>query len=98
MAKKSSTNTQPARANGAASAPAPETTQQHAGAGESQGADNNGEPTVVALLITSQVEGFRRAGRAWGKTQTRVEIDDLTEQEVIALFDEPMLEVVGVAE
>lgn len=91
MAKKSSTNKpQPA----GTSAPAPDTTQQQAGAGETQAS----EPTIVALLVTSQVEGFRRAGRAWHKEQTRVEIADLSEQQVIALFEEPMLEVVGVAE
>lgn len=77
--------------------PAPETTQQQAGAGETQ-AKNETEPVIVALLVTAKVEGFCRAGRAWHKEQTRVEIADLTEQQVIALFEEPMLEVVGVAE
>lgn len=61
-------------------------------------ADNNGEPVVVALLVTAKIDSFRRAGRHWTKQQTRVEIADLTEQEVIALYDEPMLIVVGVAE
>lgn len=71
-------------------APAPETTQEHAGAGET--------PAIVALIVTSKREGFRRAGRAWSKTQTRVDLADLTDAQVEALFAEPMLDVVGVAE
>jgi hypothetical protein len=48
--------------------------------------------------VTAQVDGFRRAGRAWSREQTRVEISDLTDDQVEALFAERMLDVVGVAE
>lgn len=71
-------------------------TQEHAGAGETQANPDN-VPTIVALLVTAQVEGFRRAGRAWSKTQTRVEAAELTDRQVEALLAEPMLDVVGVA-
>lgn len=76
---------------------APETTQQQAGAGETQ-AKPETEPVIVALLVTAKVEGFCRAGRAWSKEQTRVEVADLSEEQVAALFGESMLDVVGVAE
>lgn len=89
----------------AVAAPAPETTQEHAGAGDAGAARSDAadaaEPTpatIVALIVTSKVEGFRRAGLAWGREATRVEVADLADDQVEALFAEPMLDVVGVAE
>lgn len=76
-------------------APAADKTQEHAAAGEAQAERT---PTVAALLVTAKKEGFRRAGRAWSRTETRVEIAELTDDQVEALFAEPMLDVVGVAE
>lgn len=52
----------------------------------------------VAYLVTSQVEGFRRAGRAWSREATRIEAADLQDGQLEALQAEPMLDVVGVAE
>lgn len=69
---------------------APDTTQEHAGAGET--------PAIVALIITSKRAGFRRAGRPWSAEPTRVDIAEFTDDQVEALFAEPMLDVVGVAE
>lgn len=76
--------------------PAPEKTQEQAGAGETNTPPT--APTIVALLVKARTEGFCRAGRAWSKEQTRVEVADLTEAQVEALFAEPLLDVVGVGE
>lgn len=53
---------------------------------------------VAAFLITAKRDGFRRAGRAWPKTETRVEIDELDEAQMEAILAEPMLTVVSVVE
>ncbi len=53
------------------------------------------EPMTVAFEVTAKREGFRRAGRAWSKAPTRVEVADLTEAEQMAILSEPMLEVVA---
>lgn len=73
-----------------AAAPAPDQTQEHAGAGEA--------PVAVAIIVTAKTEGFRRAGRAWSRTPTRVEIDELTEGQLDALVAETMLDVTFLAE
>lgn len=61
-------------------------------------ADTADTPAVVALLVTARRDGFRRAGRAWGRTATRVEAGELTHQQIRDLYLEPLLDVVGVAE
>jgi hypothetical protein len=53
---------------------------------------------VVAVIVTSEVEGFRRAGRAWSRTPTTVPIDELDDAAIIALEAEPLLQVVYVAD
>ena len=53
-----------------------------------------GEIKATALLVTAKRDGFRRCGRAWGKEQTRVPIDELNADEVETLLTEPMLDVV----
>lgn len=68
------------------------------GEGESLPAAPDEAPTVAALIVTAKTEGFRRAGRAWSREPTRVEAGELTDDQVEALFAEPMLDVVGVAE
>lgn len=90
MAKTKSNTPQPAK-----SVPAPEKKQEDAGAGETQG---NGEPVIVALLVSAKTDGFRRCGRPWTKEQIRVELGDLEDGHAEALFAEPMLDVVSVAE
>lgn len=79
-------------------APVPEQTQEHAGAGQTQTEQTPAEPVIVALLVQAKVEGFRRAGRAWSKAQTRVEAGELTDAQIAQIFSEPMLDVVGVGE
>lgn len=79
--------------------PAPEQTQEHAGAGETQAAPaKKGSTEIVAYLVVSQVEGFRRAGRSWPRVQTRIEVAELSDDDIDALFAEPMLSIVGVSE
>lgn len=51
---------------------------------------------IQSLLVTSQVDGFRRAGRAWSRTPTLVLAEDLSEAEIEALCREPQLKVVFV--
>lgn len=45
------------------------------------------------LRITSQREGFRRAGRAWGKAPVDVPMADLSDEEIALLKAESMLTV-----
>ena len=82
-------------------APAPEQNENNSGAAEAAsgtGGSNTKEPGVVALLVSAKVDGFRRAGRAWSRAQTRVEVAELSADEEEALLREPMLDVVFVAE
>lgn len=53
---------------------------------------------ATALIVSSKVEGFRRAGRAWSKAKDTVSIDEFTTEQVEALLGESMLDVVVVAE
>lgn len=89
-AKPDTPNTPPAKA----SAPAPDTTQKHAGAGETQAASSDKSPgPVISLRITAAREGFRRAGRAWSKQPTEIPVAELSEADVAALMAESMLAV-----
>lgn len=58
-----------------------------------QAAPQNG----AMIRVTSQVEGFRRAGRAWSKQPTVVEAGEFTAEQLVALADEPMLSIEEVA-
>lgn len=53
---------------------------------------------VNAVMVCSQVDGFRRAGRAWSKAPVTVPIDELTLEQIEAIEREPMLQVVYVAD
>ena len=55
--------------------------------------ENSAPKKVKALKITSSKEGFRRAGRAFGKEPTEIALDDLTKAEIKALKKEPVLNV-----
>ena len=48
---------------------------------------------VKALSVASRVEGFRRAGRAWSKSEITVALADLTDEQVAQLKAEPLLTV-----
>lgn len=52
---------------------------------------------VEAIMVVSEVEGFRRAGRAWSRTPITVPVDELSEEQIAALEREPLLAVVYVA-
>lgn len=52
------------------------------------------EPSTQILRITSAIDGFRRAGRAWSKTPIDVALADLTEEQIALLEAEPMLNIV----
>ncbi len=66
--------------------------------GESTAADQRLDELVVeAITVVSEVEGFRRAGRAWSRTPITVPIDELSEAQILALEQEPLLAVVYVA-
>ena len=43
------------------------------------------------LMVSSARDGFRRAGRAWSKQETAVPEGDLTDGQVQAIMEEPML-------
>jgi hypothetical protein len=46
---------------------------------------------IPGLEVQSKQAGFRRAGRAWSTEPTFVALDDLTEEQFLALEAEPML-------
>lgn len=59
---------------------------------------NDGKEYVIEkLIVVSAVDGFRRAGRAWSKEATEVLAEDLTDEQLEALLNEPMLTVTPVA-
>lgn len=46
------------------------------------------------IIVTSKQEGFRRAGRAWSKAPTQVSTAEFSAEQLAALRDEPMLDIV----
>lgn len=48
---------------------------------------------VPALSVESKQEGFRRTDRAWSKTATIVKLSELSDEEIKAIKEEPMLVV-----
>jgi hypothetical protein len=58
----------------------------------------NDKTEVTAFLVSAKRDGFRRANRSWRKEQTRVPVDELSEDEVAAIMAEPMLDVVSVVD
>lgn len=55
-------------------------------------------PEAAHLRVIARKEGFRRAGRAWSASETRVAIEGFTDQQIMDLVAEPMLDVAFVAE
>ena len=80
-----------------ATPPAPDTTQEQAGAGETQDppiTSSGKEPDPVnGLRITAKREGFRRSGRAWSKQPTEIPLAGLSDADIAALKAESMLTV-----
>lgn len=57
----------------------------------------NGKDYVIEkLIVTSSVDGFRRAGFAWSKEATEVAVADLTDEQLESLMSEPKLTVTPV--
>jgi len=52
-----------------------------------------GGATSVAIQVSSKTDGFRRAGRAWTKEPVTVPLEELSEEQVEALLQEPELTV-----
>lgn len=71
-------------------APKPEASADDVGAAPSP-------RSTPALIITSAREGFRRAGRPWSATPTRVDIAEFTAEQLAMLRAEPMLTIEDVA-
>jgi hypothetical protein len=65
-------------------------------AAASAGGEQKGK-AATHLVVRAHVAGFRRAGRAWPAEDVEVSLDELTEDQVSALKDEPMLSVMPVA-
>lgn len=52
--------------------------------------------TEKALSVQSSRDGFRRAGRAWGKEATVVALSELTQEQIEQIRNEEMLTVAEV--
>lgn len=65
--------------------------------GEATG-DGTGEKLsellAESMTVTSQIDGFRRGGIVWSRTPTTIALDDLSEEQIVAIAGEPMLDVV----
>lgn len=46
------------------------------------------------IAVISEIEGFRRAGRAWSRARTVVDADTFSAQQLAALRAEPLLHVI----
>lgn len=61
--------------------------------GEGSAAGPLADIVVEGIIVISEVEGFRRAGRAWSRTATTVPLTELDEEAIKALQAEPLLTV-----
>lgn len=60
-------------------------------------AGSDGKDYVIEkLIVVSAVDGFRRAGRAWSKEATEVDVSELTDDQLEMLLNEPNLQVTPV--
>lgn len=81
-------------------APAPDTTQENAGAGETQDKQPdpaNTDPVVTHFHIAALTDGFRRCGRAWPSAGVEVAAEDLAEGDIERLLAERELVVTPIA-
>lgn len=51
---------------------------------------------VAALSVVSSREGFRRAGRVWGKEESVVKLSDLSDEQIAQIMGESLLTVTEV--
>lgn len=64
-----------------------------AGAGAPPAAAKTKTVKVPALSVVCDREGFRRAGRAWGKEATVVKLSELTKEQIAQIKGEALLTV-----
>lgn len=53
-----------------------------------------GDAPSARIAVTSEIDGFRRAGRAWSRARTVVDADTFSAQQLAALRAEPHLHVI----
>jgi len=84
-----------ANKNKGAGAKPPATKQE--GAADKPPVDKAGSATqivqVPALSVTSSRDGFRRAGRVWGKEESVVKLSELSDEQIAQIKGEAMLTV-----
>lgn len=89
----------------AASAPIPDTNEQaeqtNHGAADATKPGSDADKTeprnpVKALRVVSARNGFRRAGMQFGTEPVTLAVEDLTQEQVAAIINEPMLTSVWV--
>lgn len=59
--------------------------------GKTEGDAQATPKTVKGIRVIAQVEGFRRAGRAFGQAPTDIRLDDLKDDELERIKNEPRL-------
>ena len=55
---------------------------------------STGDAPCARIAVISEIEGFRRAGRAWSRARTVVDADTFSAQQLAALRAEPHLHVI----
>ena len=53
-----------------------------------------GDAPGARIAVVSEIEGFRRAGRAWSRARTVVDADTFSAEQLAALRSEPRLHVI----
>lgn len=56
-------------------------------------ADQADRAPLAVLIVTPHADGYRRAGRAWTIEPTRVARDALSEEQIKALQDDPLIDL-----
>lgn len=54
------------------------------------------ETSTRGLAVSSNRDGFRRAGLIWNRLPTVVKLSDLTDDQIKQLVDDPSLTIIGV--
>lgn len=55
---------------------------------------STGDAPCARIAVISEIEGFRRAGRAWSRARTVVDADTFSAEQLAALRAEPHLHVI----
>lgn len=64
--------------------------------GDADGVDDGLQPAIniVAIEVRCEIDGFRRAGRAWSRQPVTVQLAELSDEQLLQLEAEPLLSVV----